>query len=303
MNSKPTLTKFADARVNHAFGHTLHFHLRNPTVTSFTDSVPPGGGPPLHFHVDEDEWWYVLEGELEYFDGQTWTRVAPGGVVFSPKNSDHCFRNPGRTPARHLTFTMPGGFEKFFQCCHNATAAGTFSPQLVGEIGARHGIYFHTLAGVKAPPHPKPTLPSLIVPADKGRSLHAFGDEVIVMLDGAQTGGNFTSFVDVTPPGGGPPPHWHEREDEWFHVLEGRVSFYDGHQWHDALPGDSVFAPRGKVHTFKNNSGMSTRMLVHTSPSGFETFYAEAAAEFARRDGPDMQRAVAIAGKYGIRFA
>jgi hypothetical protein len=43
-------------------------------------------------------------------------------------------------------------------------------------------------------------------------------------------------------------------------------------------------------------------MLIHTAPSGFETFFAEAAEEFARPGGPDMNRAVAIAGKHGIRF-
>jgi uncharacterized cupin superfamily protein len=29
----------------------------------------------------------------------------------------------------------------------------------------------------------------------------------------------------MTPPGGGPGPHYHEREDEWFYIIEGRVSF------------------------------------------------------------------------------
>lgn len=43
-------------------------------------------------------------------------------------------------------------------------------------------------------------------------------------------------------------------------------------------------------------------MLIHTSPSGFENFFEEAAKEFAKSGGPDMNRAVSIAGEHGIHF-
>jgi mannose-6-phosphate isomerase-like protein (cupin superfamily) len=45
------------------------------------------------------------------------------------------------------------------------------------------------------------------------------------LIDGNRTGGKFTAFLFVTPPGGGPGAHHHEREDEWFYIIEGRVSF------------------------------------------------------------------------------
>ncbi len=143
------------------------------------------------------------------------------------------------------------------------------------------------------------------------RILRAFGEELHVHLGGDQTGGLFTMFTTITPPGGGPPLHWHDREDEWFHhdredewfhILEGTVSFMVGGQWVDAHPGDTVFAPRKQVHTFKNNTDQPTKMLVHASPSGFENFYAEAAAEFARPGGPDMGRAAQIAQAHGIHL-
>lgn len=130
----------------------------------------------------------------------------------------------------------------------------------------------------------------------------AFGDTVHFNLTAAQTGGAFTMFTDITPPGGGPPPHWHEREDEWFYVVEGCVSFLVDGRWFDAHPGDSVFAPRGCVHAFKNNTAVPTKMIIHTSPSGFENFFAESAGEFAKPGGPDMNQVMAIAGKHGINF-
>jgi len=132
--------------------------------------------------------------------------------------------------------------------------------------------------------------------------LHAFGEQVTILLHGAQTGGLFTAFLEVTPPGGGPPPHYHEREEEWFYVLEGCVSIFVDDQWTDVQAGDAFFAPRGCVHTFKNNTDRPTRMLIHTSPSGFEHFFAEAAEEFGRPGGPDMNQAVAIAARHGIHF-
>jgi hypothetical protein len=65
---------------------------------------------------------------------------------------------------------------------------------------------------------------SLLVRADDGRTLHAFGETVVVLVDSEQTGGKFTAFLNISPPGGGPDPHYHEREDEWFYI-EGQVSF------------------------------------------------------------------------------
>jgi mannose-6-phosphate isomerase-like protein (cupin superfamily) len=82
-----------------------------------------------------------------------------------------------------------------------------------------------------SPPNVETDLPisllgsSLLVRANEGRTLHAFGHAVVVLLDGKQTGEKFTACLNITPPGGGPGPHYHEREDEWFYIVEGRVSF------------------------------------------------------------------------------
>jgi quercetin dioxygenase-like cupin family protein len=153
-------------------------------------------------------------------------------------------------------------------------------------------------AAVSTPPALKP----LLVRNGQGRVIRAFGDEVTVLMGGRDTAGAYTAFLNSTPPGGGPPPHRHHREDEWFYVLEGCVSFFIAGGWKDAKAGEFVFAPRGSVHTFKNNTAEPTLMLIHTSPSGFEDFFAEAAEEFVRPGGPDMGRAIAIAGRHGIEF-
>lgn len=145
------------------------------------------------------------------------------------------------------------------------------------------------------------TTPALIHP-DNDLVLRAFGSEIRFHLTGEHTGGQYTMFTEITPPGVGPPPHRHANQDEWFHVLEGRVAFLANGEWHETGPGASVFVPRGEAHSFKNVGEAPSKMLIHVAPSGFEHFFAEAAEEFARPGGPDMGRAVAIAEKHGIQF-
>ena len=141
-----------------------------------------------------------------------------------------------------------------------------------------------------------------VLPPGEARTLRAFGEEVTIHLDGTQTANAKTLWTEVTPPGGGPPPHYHANEDETFFVQEGRVSFFAAGQWREVPPGTAVYAPRGSVHTFKNVGDKVARMLVSTSPSGFEKFFSRCADEFAKPGGPDMQRIVNISAEHGIHF-
>src|SRR5204863_2451742 len=67
----------------------------------------------------------------------------------------------------------------------------------------------------------------------EGHVLRAFGEEVIVYLDGEHTSGKLAMWTNITPPGGGSPPHYHSNEDETFYVLEGRVAFLADGQWRE----------------------------------------------------------------------
>jgi quercetin dioxygenase-like cupin family protein len=78
----------------------------------------------------------------------------------------------------------------------------------------------------------------------------------------------------MTPPGCGPGPHYHEREDEWFYIIEGRVSFLLNGTWTDLLPGDCVYSPRGSIHGFKNHTDQPIRVFINIAPAGFEHFFA-----------------------------
>jgi len=142
----------------------------------------------------------------------------------------------------------------------------------------------------------------VIVYPDALEPLRAFGDEIYVHVGGRETDGKYTIFTDITPPGGGPPPHYHQNEDEWFFPMEGRVEFFLGGEWREVPMRTVVFLPRGTVHTFRNIGDRPLVMLTHTAPSGFETFFARCAAEFAKPGPPDMARIVEISAEHGIFF-
>jgi uncharacterized cupin superfamily protein len=100
-------------------GEILHLGLSRPTVkvgaaTGSTqlgviDSfLPPGGGFHFpHWHEDLEEAFYVLEGEIDYLTGTTWTTAGPGSTVFVPATVIHAFRNTSGQPARHLAIGAP----------------------------------------------------------------------------------------------------------------------------------------------------------------------------------------------------
>jgi len=72
-------------------------------------------GPPLHRHRDQDEWWYIVEGEYRFeVDGRE-TYAQTGDTVYAPRGSAHTFQNVGNRPGRTLTTVVPGGVDLFFE--------------------------------------------------------------------------------------------------------------------------------------------------------------------------------------------
>jgi len=128
------------------------------------------------------------------------------------------------------------------------------------------------------------------------------------LISAEQTGGAFTLCEDVVPPQAGPPPHVHTREDEAFYVLEGTFEFMLGGETIRAEAGFSVLAPRLVPHTWRNVGETTGRLLTVISPSGFERYLAEAgtpadpALPIPPIAGPDVQRLLALAPAYGLRF-
>jgi len=84
------------------------------THFAFEATEPPGGGPPLHVHAHEEEFFFVLDGEMTfYIDGRI-IRATAGETAFVPRGVPHCFRNTSHRDARMLVIFTPGTIERFF---------------------------------------------------------------------------------------------------------------------------------------------------------------------------------------------
>lgn len=121
------------------------------------------------------------------------------------------------------------------------------------------------------------------------------------ILSTAASGGAMSITDSISPPGSGPPRHIHHDADETFVLLTGDAEFWLEGEGFTRGPGQTVFVPRGKKHTFRVISDVASRHLVILTPGGFEGFFAEMAAGRFRipQDMADITR---IAAQYHLTF-
>ena len=110
---------------------------------------------------------------------------------------------------------------------------------------------------------------------DAGEARWWFGGLAQIKLTSRQTEGRFSLVVVLWPPRLEVPLHVHTREDELFHLLEGKISYRIGELRIEAAPGHTVFAPRNVPHGFTGTSSEPSRYLIVYSPAGFEEFIRE----------------------------
>lgn len=99
---EPGLVKLAGADTGNAVA-----------VVRFT--VPRLSGPPLHRHSREDEWFYVLDGEITIeIDGQR-SIARAGASAFAPRGTAHAYQNFRDETAHILVMVTPAGLDRFFE--------------------------------------------------------------------------------------------------------------------------------------------------------------------------------------------
>jgi mannose-6-phosphate isomerase-like protein (cupin superfamily) len=65
-----------------------------------------------HVHDEEDDAFYILEGELTFIFGGEEASAPPGTFVLVPPGVEHGFRNGGAVPVRMLNIHAPAGFDR-----------------------------------------------------------------------------------------------------------------------------------------------------------------------------------------------
>jgi quercetin dioxygenase-like cupin family protein len=97
----------------------------------------PGGGPPPHIHINEDESFYVLEGVFELLIGTRLLRAERGTFALVPRGTIHRFRCIGDRPGRLLITFTPGGIEEFFRAAGSPAVGDGPPPPIDAEEIAR----------------------------------------------------------------------------------------------------------------------------------------------------------------------
>lgn len=149
--------------------------------------------------------------------------------------------------------------------------------------------------------------PIALAPGD-GEAFWGFGMLATLKASSETTDGRVAVIEHLAPQGAGSPLHLHRREDEWFYVLEGELTFWVGGQVVDAPAGSFVYGPRDIPHTFIVTSE-EARFLLVTEPAGFDGFFRAASEPAARleippvpTESPDVAALAELAAGYGIEI-
>jgi len=75
------------------------------------------GGPPLHLHLNQEEWFYVMDGAVDFQVGEQRLHLRAGESVLAPRLVPHAFSSVSlTTPSRMMiAFTPAGKMEQFFR--------------------------------------------------------------------------------------------------------------------------------------------------------------------------------------------
>ena len=95
------------------------------------------GGPPRHLHLEQEEWFYAVEGRFVVEVGGRTHQLGPGDSILAPRNVPHAWAFVGDGVGRLLiAFTPAGRMEAFFRTVTETRAMPTVDP----ELWLAHGL-------------------------------------------------------------------------------------------------------------------------------------------------------------------
>lgn len=108
--------------------------------------MPEGTSPPPHIHRREDEFVYVLDGQITFTCGEQTIRAERGAFVFLPRGMAHTFRVEGPGTAHVLYLFVPAGFKDFFKemgepaCERSLPPPQTLDLAKLHLVAAKYGV-------------------------------------------------------------------------------------------------------------------------------------------------------------------
>jgi len=97
------------------------------------------GGPPRHFHYEQDEWFYAIKGNFAFEVGDEEFTLRPGDSLFAPRMIPHAWAYVGDDPGTLLVAVQPAGsLEAYFrQSCEMIRPP---TPEEEDRMFAAHGM-------------------------------------------------------------------------------------------------------------------------------------------------------------------
>ena len=119
-------------------GHTYTPKLLSENAFIWHAVIPADTFVPPHIHPLQDEWIYVLEGELEIEFGPNKETAGPGDTVRMPKGEAHgIFNRSGKTATCTFGVAPTGKLFELFHALHNVT-----DPAELVRLSAEHDVDF-----------------------------------------------------------------------------------------------------------------------------------------------------------------
>ena len=144
--------------------------------------------------------------------------------------------------------------------------------------------------------------------ADEGEAFWLLGMLQTIKIGRDDTAGAYGLVEIVIPEGVGSPWHVHPEEDEWFYVLEGKMTVWIADTQIPMEAGSFAYGPKGVPHTFYAEAG-GARALVGFAPMQFEGFQREVGEPAPERvlpppmeRPPDVARLIPIAQRNGFEI-
>jgi quercetin dioxygenase-like cupin family protein len=98
--------------------------------------LSPNGGPPLHIHWRQDEWFYVIEGAYLFQVGSEKFEMRAGDTIFLPRNVPHAFMQRSQTGKMIVSYLPAGKMEAFFKITDAWSAPP--SPDVIASVFELH---------------------------------------------------------------------------------------------------------------------------------------------------------------------
>jgi quercetin dioxygenase-like cupin family protein len=144
---------------------------------------------------------------------------------------------------------------------------------------------------------------------NEGRTIAVVGDVYRFLATGEETNGKYALWEALVPPGGGPPPHVHSREEEGFYVLEGEITFTVNGERIVGKAGIFANMPVGTPHSFKNEGSQPARMLISVAPAGLEKMFFEFGVPLPEGSTTalpptkeEIEKLLEVAPRYGVEI-